>query len=453
MCLWRINEDADEPYLINLWGLNRNGEIDWNVTIEDSTWGDRVITHNIIAAPDGQHFLFGGAFQNRDNYIVSYHLFWLDVENGEILWRRDMPEIYQRGFPTGYDRVFVSENALYRVLVSSDDTLRIHKFDHEGNILWEAPYLGYIDRNTALSGVSLRAEGGLWLAKYGLTMDGLEVWVEALDDDGNEIIGRHFVYSEPMEYRFGSLAPTKLFDLVSDRGNLWILPIDETEFGIQCLAEDGGRLLGGHGFLPGVVDNDRDPNYFKGLSDGDGGMWLSWIEDGTMVIHFDGNAEFDEGWSENGHVLWETGVSSINSQYLLDNGDLALMVTKTRSDGPMGPLGSGSSAYYIQHVRDFNQQTVGAHPELSPFKFGITKTYPNPFNQNAIINFSLPVEQIINLNLYDLSGRLVGIIAEGRFPADSHSVVYNKNQLPSGIYIARLEGQDNTHSVKMTLLR
>ncbi len=63
---------------------------------------------------------------------------------------------------------------------------------------------------------------------------------------------------------------------------------------------------------------------------------------------------------------------------------------------------------------------------------------PHPFASTAEIAFTLPPESSVRLELYDLTGRRVAVIAEGRYPAGHSSAAFNAAGLPAGMYLLRL---------------
>ena len=78
---------------------------------------------------------------------------------------------------------------------------------------------------------------------------------------------------------------------------------------------------------------------------------------------------------------------------------------------------------------------------------------PNPFNSRTTIAFSLPLHSQVKLAIYDLSGREISVLAEGKFSAGIHRSVWDADKASSGIYIAKLETAGRTFSTKLTLLR
>jgi hypothetical protein len=83
---------------------------------------------------------------------------------------------------------------------------------------------------------------------------------------------------------------------------------------------------------------------------------------------------------------------------------------------------------------------------------------PNPFNPRTVIAFDLARDGPVQLDLYDLRGRLVRRLADRVFIAGRHSVAWDGlgdsgEALASGLYFCRLRAGDGAQVHKMTLLR
>jgi len=84
---------------------------------------------------------------------------------------------------------------------------------------------------------------------------------------------------------------------------------------------------------------------------------------------------------------------------------------------------------------------------------------PNPFNPSTTISFTLPIECAVRLEVYDVSGRLVARLLDGkRLGAGAHNVEWHGRHASgrsaaSGIYVYRLTAGRETISKKMVLLR
>ena len=90
---------------------------------------------------------------------------------------------------------------------------------------------------------------------------------------------------------------------------------------------------------------------------------------------------------------------------------------------------------------------------LTPSEYCLMPNYPNPFNPYTTISFALPTEAPVTLVVYDILGRQVTILAEGRMGAGVHKVNFDGSGLPSGIFFYRLQAGDFTAVNKMVLLK
>jgi len=76
---------------------------------------------------------------------------------------------------------------------------------------------------------------------------------------------------------------------------------------------------------------------------------------------------------------------------------------------------------------------------MIPEKYALNHNYPNPFNPVTTIPFDLPEASRVQIQIYDLTGREVAVVASGQYSAGSHMVTFNGSGLPSGIYLIRAQ--------------
>ena len=96
---------------------------------------------------------------------------------------------------------------------------------------------------------------------------------------------------------------------------------------------------------------------------------------------------------------------------------------------------------------------IHLYDETLPTEFCIDEIYPNPFNSTITITYSLPIPATVTLGLYDLAGRKVSRLVDGNMQAGFHNVNLNADELPSGLYLVRLEAAGHTSVKKIMLLK
>ena len=93
-----------------------------------------------------------------------------------------------------------------------------------------------------------------------------------------------------------------------------------------------------------------------------------------------------------------------------------------------------------------------------PQSFALHQNYPNPFNPTTTLRFDLPAATHVRIVIYDLLGREVVHLVNGRLEAGYHGLIWNGRdtrgrEVPTSIYIARLVTPEYTKSIKMVLLK
>ena len=73
-----------------------------------------------------------------------------------------------------------------------------------------------------------------------------------------------------------------------------------------------------------------------------------------------------------------------------------------------------------------------------PDNFKLYDNYPNPFNSSTRILFSLNKPAYITISVYDITGRKLSSVIEGRFTTGTHSVYFSSNSISTGIYFYSL---------------
>ena len=119
----------------------------------------------------------------------------------------------------------------------------------------------------------------------------------------------------------------------------------------------------------------------------------------------------------------------------------------------------GSSAYALGQ---FYIALLTGAPDGKPLpsEFALLQNYPNPFNPATTITYLLPENSLVSIRLYNYMGQFLGILLEQVQPAGYQRLRFAAGELPSGIYLYRLQAfslENGSHrftqTKKMSLIR
>jgi hypothetical protein len=81
------------------------------------------------------------------------------------------------------------------------------------------------------------------------------------------------------------------------------------------------------------------------------------------------------------------------------------------------------------------------------------QNYPNPFNPSTTIEFYLPENSNVRINIYNLNGELISSLFSSYLNAGNHSINFNAENLSSGVYYYSMNTDEKTIVKKMLLLK
>jgi len=103
---------------------------------------------------------------------------------------------------------------------------------------------------------------------------------------------------------------------------------------------------------------------------------------------------------------------------------------------------------YIQDVVNINEEILNVN------EFVLEQNYPNPFNPTTTIKFALSETQKAELKIFDILGNEVANLFNGIADGGKiYKAEFSGENLPSGLYIYKLETNESVQTRKMILLR
>lgn len=99
-----------------------------------------------------------------------------------------------------------------------------------------------------------------------------------------------------------------------------------------------------------------------------------------------------------------------------------------------------------------NTRSVAATKGRSTIQLiGSLGNFPNPFNVATNVTFSLSESSPVQVSVYDLNSRLIQILYNGKMNSGIQNIVLERNKLPSGMYMLRVNTPDSSSSRKIII--
>jgi poly(beta-D-mannuronate) lyase len=93
-------------------------------------------------------------------------------------------------------------------------------------------------------------------------------------------------------------------------------------------------------------------------------------------------------------------------------------------------------------------------PAAIPISAGIVRSFPNPFNPRAVVEFSIPVTAAVTVTIYNGIGERIAVLFSGTAAAGRlYRAEFDGTRHPSGLYIAEVSFNNSTLFHKLLLLK
>lgn len=114
-------------------------------------------------------------------------------------------------------------------------------------------------------------------------------------------------------------------------------------------------------------------------------------------------------------------------------------------------VAGGASGLYIYKV-DTTYSNV-ENLNYFPQNTALHQNFPNPFNHNTKITFTIKKSGFTELNIYDILGRKITTLLEGFVESGYYEYSFDSQNLPSGVYYYRLKNKDEYQTRKLVLIK
>lgn len=208
---------------------------------------------------------------------------------------------------------------------------------------------------------------------------------------------------------------------------------------------------------------DENTGYTSGyrhniLKTTNGGLnWISQNDEasaqGLYSIYF---INANSGWAV-GDFYSTTSTSTYytsngGTNWLNTSGILSGRLTRVKiNNSPVGYIAGSNQTMF--RTTNAGGLTGIYNSEISPSSYLLSQNFPNPFNPDTKINYSLPKKGFVTLKIYDILGREIRSLVNETKQPGNYSVDFNGSNLSSGVYFYRLESRGFTSTKSMVLIK
>jgi len=108
---------------------------------------------------------------------------------------------------------------------------------------------------------------------------------------------------------------------------------------------------------------------------------------------------------------------------------------------------------FMQTLSDGYKLPKLGHSKSHELVAALSVTGPNPFNPSTNLNYYLPENAEVLMEVYNIAGEKVETLQSGLMSAGEHQVIFNTNNLSSGIYLVTLQTGKQLITKKLMLLK
>ncbi|MBE0570818.1 MAG: choice-of-anchor J domain-containing protein [Ignavibacteriaceae bacterium] len=167
--------------------------------------------------------------------------------------------------------------------------------------------------------------------------------------------------------------------------------------------------------------------------------WVTATELNNSGFHVE-RSTGEDSWNNIGFVEGHGTTTETQSYTFLDKG-----------------LASGIYNYRIKQVDfggSFKYYDLSQEIEIVlPNTYSLSQNYPNPFNPTTSIKYSVLVDGLVNITIFNMLGEKVANLVNGIHKTGNYEVTFDAANLVSGMYIYRMESGSYVSVKKMMILK
>jgi Secretion system C-terminal sorting domain/Beta-propeller repeat len=417
------------PYDIVVVKYNPNGIQQWINTYDS---GENDEPRDIAIDRNGNVYIAG--FKGNESLILKYS------SDGDTLWTRKYNEANYR-FPVT-DLILDNQNNIYvcgvRAHTTNNSSAQFTlKYDSNAVFKWiNSPLVTQMafpvkvnadnTGNVFVTGQSFI--GKILTIKY--NANGMQIWERIYDGPGS-----------------GSDRPHDM--KIDNSGNVIITG--------AC----SGNGTGSRDYITIKYDTNGDSlwtRYYNGSANGNDEAYSLDLDDTSNIYVTGRSMNLNVSWdfstikySSEGNQIWVVSYNYLSA----NSDDIAFLVKvdwlRNVYVNGMSDRGGGMFDYStIKYSQPVGIETIS---NILPNRFYLYQNYPNPFNPTTSIEYQIENNGLVNLTVYDISGRVIEKLVHEYQKIGIYRVEFKSLNYSSGAYFYKLITQSHSETKKMIILK
>lgn len=324
------------------------------------------------------------------------------------------------------------------------------------NTLYKSAWNGWDVSGVIISHSYKNVDGTSWTQNSSyLETDRIDMYTFYPHVAANTIDGKiHLIYwdKNQAKYSYRTLIGSTFSNHIAE------IPIYKLSTSLSANSNDLYLIRSGNTSTPGNIyfrHYDAAPlapqNLSIGANPGNGLVRLAWTA----------NTEADLSLYEVWRKIDEEGtgwlkIGSTTNTYFID------------SEMLYAPTGGLVHSHYkikardlTNHYSDYSNEVVSrtepmnkkSVEEIVSNEYKLAQNYPNPFNPSTKISYSIKEEGLVTLKVFDILGKEIATLVNENKPEGNYEIEYNASDLPSGIYIYKIQSGSFMDVKKMLLTK
>ncbi|MDR9416169.1 MAG: CotH kinase family protein [Gracilimonas sp.] len=205
-------------------------------------------------------------------------------------------------------------------------------------------------------------------------------------------------------------------------------------------------VLNSDTYLVLTADNERFETYFPNVNNKVGDMDFGLSGSGELIRLFDADDKLVDHLTYSDEFPWPIEADGEGSTLSLSNPGF----DNTEGLNWAASTGNGTPG---QENSDILVSNKAEEIDILPESIAMEQNYPNPFNPETTISYSIAEQANVTLKVYDSLGRLVTTLVNGYKAPGQYQVSWNASGHSSGVYIYRLEGNGESITKRLMLIK